>query len=60
MFVSIHILPYSYPSSKLQIDKAGDKVLLSDKYQVNLSMYRKVTLYYWSIFQYHLYYIYNL
>ena len=29
-------LPYYQPTNKLQIDKAGDKVLLSDNYQVNL------------------------
>ena len=38
MGVVINILPYYSPSSKLQIGKAGgDKVLLSDNYQVNLT-----------------------
>ena len=39
MDVSTIILPYYKLSSKLllHIDKAGDKVLLSDNYQVNLT-----------------------
>ena len=32
MGASTIILPYKQPPSKLQIDKAGDKVLLSDNY----------------------------
>ena len=34
MGVSTIVLPYYKPSSKSQIDRAGDKVLLSDNYQV--------------------------
>ena len=37
MGVSTLMLPYFQPPSKSQIDKAGDKVLPSDKYQVNLT-----------------------
>ena len=33
----IIILPYYQPPSKLHIVKAGDKVLLSDNYKVNLT-----------------------
>ena len=48
MGVNTFILPYYRSSSKLQIDKAGDKVLLPDNYQVNLTtkcLGRKVILF---------------
>ena len=37
MGVSVNILSYHSPSSKLPVDKAWKKVLLSDNYLVNLT-----------------------
>ena len=37
MDVSTIVLPYYLSSRKLQVNRAGDKVLLYDKYHVDLS-----------------------